>query len=203
MMYFTLIRSKAASESMQANLSLLEALVRTARSRFSTLVAQLSDLHNRSLHFVLRESVDNPGRHNGHGDSLACVARDTIAVIKVMDRMADELLGESKQSLSSVGYLSGNVREIAFGGWRLLCGQTSNDLRAVAVEEKLRRMPRLVISLLEVATILEGTVTDLVAIVESKTTEGENRVLKDLCFIRSSADCNQSDPARPRGSIPA
>ena len=202
-MYFTLIRSKPASESMQANLSLLEALVRTARSRFSTLVARLSDLHNRSLDFVLRETVDNSGGHNGSGDSLACVARDTIAVIKVMDRMADELLVESKQSLSSVGYLSGNVREIAFGGWRLLCGQTSNDLRAVAVEEKLRRMPRLVISLLEVATILEGTATDLVAIVEGKRTEGENRVSRDLCFFGSSADRAPSDPAQPQSSCHA
>ncbi|SFI54393.1 hypothetical protein SAMN05216525_11076 [Bradyrhizobium sp. Gha] len=202
-MYFTLIRSKPASESMQANLSLLEALVRTARLRFSTLVARLSDLHNRSLEFVLRESVDNSGVHNGYGDSLACVARDTIAVIKVMDRMADELLLESKQSLSSVGYLSGNVLDIAFAGWRLLGGRTSNDLRAVAVEEKLRRMPRLVISLLEVATILEGTATDLVAIVEGKTTEGENRVPKDLCFVASSADRGQSDLAQPQSSCDA
>ncbi|KRQ00969.1 hypothetical protein [Bradyrhizobium manausense] len=186
MMYFTLIRSKAASASMQANLSLLEALVRTARSRFSTLVARLSELHNRSVAIALWASLGKSGKHNGHGDSLASVARDAIAVIKVMDRMADELLLESKQSLSSVGHLSGNVREIAFGGWRLLGGQSMNDLRAVAVEEKLRRMPRLVISLLEVATILEGTVADLAPTVDGKTIEEKDHVSSDSRLLRSS-----------------
>ncbi|MBW7963337.1 hypothetical protein [Bradyrhizobium sp. BR 10261] len=188
-MSFTLIRSKAASASMQANLSLLEALVRTARSRFSTLVARLSELHNRSVTIALWEDLGKSGKHNGHGDSVASVAsvaRDAIAVIKVMDRMADELLLEAKQSLSSVGHLSGNVREIAFGGWRLLGGQSMNDLRAVAVEEKLRRMPRLVISLLEVTTILEGTVADLAPTVEGRTIEEKNRVSSDTSLLRSS-----------------
>ncbi|WFU37430.1 hypothetical protein QA640_23390 [Bradyrhizobium sp. CB82] len=86
-----------------------------------------------------------------------------IAIVKVMDKMADELLLESRQSWASVGYVSGNVHKITFGRWRLLGGRTRNDVSAVAVDERLRRMPRLVISLLEVATILEEAVADLVS----------------------------------------
>ena len=65
-MYFTLIKSKAASASMQTNLSLLEALVQTAQSRFAALVARLSELHNQSLAIALSESATCRGEHNGH-----------------------------------------------------------------------------------------------------------------------------------------
>jgi hypothetical protein len=100
---------------------------------------------------------------------LAAATEDLIAIVTVMDRMAGELLLESKQLWASVGYVSGNVHKISFGRWRLLGSRKRNDLFAVAVDERLRRMPRLVISLLEVATILEEAVADLHPV---KTGEG-------------------------------
>lgn len=165
-MYFTLVKPKVASASMQTNMSLLEALVRTARSRFT---AQLAELHNQSPPTTLSERDGHSGKHDGHGQSLAGATRGMIAIIKVMDQMADELLLESKQSRDSVGHVSGNVHKIAFGRWWLLGGRTPNDISAVAVEEKLRRTPRLVISLLEVAAILEGTVVELMPVKEGRT----------------------------------
>lgn len=178
-MYFTLIKSKAASASMQTNLSLLEALVQTAQSRFAALVTRLSELHNQSLAIALSESATCRGEHNGHRLSLSAATRDIIAIIKVMDGIANELLVEARQSWASVGDLSGNVHKIAFGPWHLIGGRTPNDLRAVAIEEKLRRTPRLVISLLEVAAILEETVADLAP------TEEQNTIVKP---DRSSVD---------------
>ncbi|MDA9496022.1 hypothetical protein XI05_00305 [Bradyrhizobium sp. CCBAU 11357] len=174
-MYFTLIRSKAAAASMQTNLSLLEALVLTARSRFTSLLARLSELHNQSLAVTLSESVGHSRKSQGDVYSLVGATRDMIAIIKAMDRMADELLLESRQSWGAVGDISSNVHEIAFGRWRLLGGRKLNDLRAVAVEEKLRRTPRLVISLLEVATILEESVADLAPM------EGPQRTKQQDC----------------------
>lgn len=159
-MYFTLIKPQVASASMRTNLSFLEALVGIARSRFTALLVQLAELHNQSP-ATTRIERGHGGKYHGHGHSLTGARRDIIAIIKVMDRMAEELLLESKQSWESVGYVSGNIHKIAFGRWRLLGGQALNDLRAVAVEERLRRAPRLVISLLEVATILEEAVADL------------------------------------------
>ncbi|MDA9407045.1 hypothetical protein XH98_21790 [Bradyrhizobium sp. CCBAU 51745] len=152
-MYFTLIKPEVATASMQSNLSLLEALAGVARTQFTTLLDQLADLQSQS---VAASAIER----DGHG-GLIGARRDMIAIIKVMQRMADELLQESKQSWESVGYISGNVHKIAFGRRRLLGGRTPNDLHAAAVEEKLRRTPRLMISLLEVATILEEAFADL------------------------------------------
>lgn len=167
-MYFILIKPKVASASMQTNLSLLEALVGTARSRFRTLLAQLAVLHNQSLATTFIERGGHGGKHHGHGHSFNGSTRDMIAIIKVMDRMADELLLDVRQSWESVGYISGNVHKIDFGRWRLLGARTPNGLHAVAVEEKLRRTPRLVISLLEVATTVEETLADLVPVKEGR-----------------------------------
>jgi len=159
-MYFTLIKPEVTTASMQSNLSLLEALGGVARSQFRTLLEQLAELQNQSLATPI-DRDGHGGRHHGHGEGLIGATRDMIAIVKVMDRMAGELLLESKQSWESVGYVSGNVHKIAFGRWRALGGRTLNDLHAAAVEEKLRRTPRLMISLLEVATILEEAFADL------------------------------------------
>ncbi|PPQ13687.1 hypothetical protein CV770_41310 [Bradyrhizobium sp. AC87j1] len=105
-MYFTLIRSKAAAASMQTNLSLLEALVQAARSRFTSLLARLSELHNQSLAVTLSESIGHSRTNQGDGYGLVGATRDMIAIIKAMDRMADELLLESRQSWGAVGDIS-------------------------------------------------------------------------------------------------
>lgn len=160
-MYFTTIKPHVMSASAQTNLSFLEDLVRAARSRFAALADKLTKLQASSLSRIPceRSSRDNNPGSRAHG--LAGVTEDLIAIVTVMDRMAGELLLESKQLWASVGFVSGNVHKISFGRWRLLGSRKRNDLFAVAVDERLRRMPRLVISLLEVATILEGAVADL------------------------------------------
>ena len=160
-MYFTTIKPHVMSASAQTNLSFLEDLVCAARSRFAALLDKLTELQTRPLLKIPSErtSPDNNPGSRAHG--LAGATEDLIAIVTVMDRMAGELLLESKQLWASVGFVSGNVHKIAFGRWRLFGSRKRNDLFAVAVDEKLRRMPRLVISLLEVATILEEAVADL------------------------------------------
>lgn len=160
-MYFTTIKPQVMSESAQANLALLEDLVRAARSRFAALVDKLTELRAAPSP---RASSEQRSHGDGPGSSargLAGAIEDLIAIAAVMDRMAGELLLESKQLWASVGFVSGNVHKITFGRWRLLGSRKRNDLFAVAVDERLRRMPRLVISLLEVATILEEAIVDL------------------------------------------
>ena len=160
LMHFTLIRPDATSDSMRTNLSVLEDLVRAARSRFAVLLRKLNELQGKPLARISAGRVDD--RHpDRSAQGLARATQDMIAIIVAMDRMANELLLESRQSWASVGYVSGNVHKVAFGRWRLLGGRTWNDLSAVAVDERLRRMPRLAISLLEVVTILEEAVADL------------------------------------------
>ncbi|MDH2401917.1 hypothetical protein QCM77_18410 [Bradyrhizobium sp. SSUT18] len=160
-MHFRTIKPHAMSVSAQTNLSFLEDLVRAARSRFAALLDGLAELQARPLPKppVERRFHDIDPGNRAHG--LAGATDDLIAIVTVMDRMAGELLLESKQLWASVGFVSGNVHKIAFGRWRLLGSRKRNDLFAVAVDERLRRTPRLVISLLEVAAILEGAVADL------------------------------------------
>lgn len=170
-MYFTTIKPHVMSASAQTNLSFLDDLVRAARSRFAALLDRLTELQARPSPRTPSERFhdSNPGSC-AHG--LAGATEDMIAIVSVLDRMAGELLLESKELWASIGYVSGNVHKITFGRWRLLGSRKRDDLFAVAVDEKLRRMPRLVISLLEVATILEGAVADLQP---AKTGEGARR----------------------------
>ncbi|EIG56133.1 hypothetical protein Bra1253DRAFT_00741 [Bradyrhizobium sp. WSM1253] len=160
-MYFKTIKPHAMSGSAQTNLSFLEDVVRAARSRFAALVDKLAGLQARPISKTASEwssHDDNPG---SRAVGLATVTDDLLAIVTVMDRMAGELLLESEQLWASVGYVSGNVHKIAFGRWRLLGSRKRNDLFAAAIDDRLRRTPRLVISLLEVATILEEAVADL------------------------------------------
>ena len=168
-MYFTTIKPHVMSASAQTNLSFLEDLVRAACSRFAALVDKLTELQARPLSKMPAERTSHDNNPGSRAHGLAAATEDLIAIVTVMDRMAGELLLESKQLWASVGYVSGNVHKISFGRWRLLGSRKRNDLFAVAVDERLRRMPRLVISLLEVATILEEAVADLHPV---KTGEG-------------------------------
>jgi len=160
-MHFTTIKPQVMSGSAQANLALLEDLVRAARSRFAALVERLSELQASPSP---KTSSERHSHEDGAGSrvcGLGSATGDLIAIATVMDRMAGELLFESKQLWASVGFVSGNVHKITFGRWRLLGSRKRNDLFAVVADERLRRMPRLVISLLEVATILEEAIVDL------------------------------------------
>jgi len=168
-MHFRTIKPHVMPASAQANLSFLEDLVRAARSRFTGLLDRLGEPQARPLPKPLgeRRSRDiNPGSRTL---GLAGATEDLIAIVTVMDRLVGELLLESKQSWAAVGYVSGNVHKVAFGRRGLLGGRKRNDLSAIAIDERLRRTPRLVISLLEVASILEGAVADLQSV---KTADG-------------------------------
>jgi hypothetical protein len=158
-MYFTTIKPQVMSASARSNLSFLEDIVRAARSRFAALLDRLTELKAEPSPET-RSELSQDGNPGNRAHGFAGATDDLIAVVTVMDRMAGELLLESKELWASLGYVSGNVHKITFGRLRLLGGRKRDD-PSVAVDEKLRRMPRLVISLLEVATILEGAVADL------------------------------------------
>ncbi|WP_342729937.1 hypothetical protein [Bradyrhizobium sp. B117] len=167
-MYFTTIKPHVMSASAQTNLSSLEDLVRAARSRFAALADKLTKLQASPLSKIPSEWSSRDNNPGGGAHGLAGVTEDLIDIVTVMDRMAGELLLESRQLWESVGFVSGNVHKISFGRWRLLGSRKRNDLFAVAVDERLRRTPRLVISLLEVATILDGAVADLQPVTTGK-----------------------------------
>jgi len=168
-MHFRTIKPHVMSASARTNLSFLEDLVRAARSRFSALLDRLGEPQARSLPKPLGERRFRGINAGSRTHGLAGATEDLIAIVTVMDRMVGELLLESKQSWASIGSVSGNVHKVAFGRLGLLGGRKRNDLSAVAVDERLRRTPRLVISLLEVATILEEAVADLQSV---KTGDG-------------------------------
>jgi hypothetical protein len=160
-MYFTTIKPEVMTRSAQTNLAFLEDLVRAARSRFAALAEKLTELQASRSPKTSNERRSHDAGPGSRACGLASATEDLIAIVTVMDRMAGELLLESKHLWASVGFVSGNVHKIAFGRWRLLGSRKRNDLFAAAVDERLRRMPRLMISLLEIATILEEAIVDL------------------------------------------
>jgi len=146
-------RNKGAPTSMQDNLSLLEGLLHAARSRFATLQKLLAELPTSV------EPRVNGGNPEGRVRAPAITSADMIVLVRAMDQIADKLLVESRQIWASVEYVSDNVHKVAFGRWRLPGKQTRVD-RSV-VDDRLRRLPRLAILLVEMVALLEEAVPDL------------------------------------------
>jgi|tagenome__1003787_1003787.scaffolds.fasta_scaffold20985622_3 hypothetical protein len=160
-MHFTAIKPHVISASVQSNLSFLEDMVRAARSRFAAVLDRFTELRAKPLPTTPseRNSHDNNRGSRVHG--LASAAGDLGAIVTVLDRMASELLVESKHLWGAVGHTSGNVHKIAFGRARSPASPGRNEPLADSLDERLKRMSHLVISLLELATMLEEAIADL------------------------------------------
>jgi hypothetical protein len=105
--------NKGAPTSMHANLSLLEGLLHTGRSRFATLQKMLADLPAQV------EPRAGAGSRDGSVRASAVTSADMIVLVRAMDQIADKLQIESKQISASAEYVSDNVQKVAFGRWRL------------------------------------------------------------------------------------
>jgi hypothetical protein len=144
--------NKGAPTSMHANLSLLEGLLHAARSRFATLQKMLAELPTPA-------EPRAGGNREGRASAPAVSSADMIVLVRVMDQIADKLQVESKQIWASAEYVSDNVQKVAFGRWRLRDNQTRDDRSAI--DDKLKRLPRLAILLVEMVTLLEEAIVDL------------------------------------------
>ena len=145
--------NKAAPTSMHANLSLLEGLLHTARSRFATLQNILANLAGQV------EPRAGRGNREGRSRASAVTSADMIVLVRAMDQIADKLQVESKQIWASAEYVSDNVQKVAFGRWHFRDKKTQVD-RSV-IDDKLKRLPRLAILLVEMVTLLEEAIVDL------------------------------------------
>jgi hypothetical protein len=131
---------------MHANLSLLEGLLHAVRSRFATLQKMLAELP-----LDLRAAASS--------GAPAVTSADMIVLVRAMDQIAGRLQVEAKQIWASTEYVSDNVQKVAFGKWRLPNNQARDD-RSV-IDDKLKRLPRLAILLVELVTLLEEAIVDL------------------------------------------
>jgi len=150
--------------SLLANLSLLERLLHAARCRFAALKKQLAELQDQASAPRSIELRADDRKRTGRLTVVAAVAGDIIELVKKMDQLAEQMLSESRQLWDSFEFVSGNVHKVAFGRLRLVGGVTRVERTAGAVDDRLRQLPHLAISLVEQASLLEETVADLMLV---------------------------------------